>query len=129
MPATLRIGGELAQPGLHVAAPLEDLEVGAQPLQLPGAADGGGADARAVRQSVEAAGLLRDEHVGGGRALEHGGELEAGGHVARQVLQAVHGHVDLAGEQRVFEFLGEEAFAARLVGAEEREIELLDRRA
>ncbi len=79
----------------------------------------------AVRQAFEPAGVFGKENVGGVRALEHGGELEAGRHVAGQVLQAVDGDVDRAGEQRVFELLGEEAFAAGFAAAQEREVELL----
>ena len=100
---------DLIDAGVHVAADGLNVEVGPDEPELRDAAEGAGADHRAEFQIAQLAaddGVIR---IGAARDSRDG---EAGRQVGWQVLHAVHGEVDAAVEQRFFDFLGEETFAA-----------------
>ena len=71
-------------------------------------------------QSNGLAGLRRpavraeDQRVAGILAGQRAGEDDAGGQLGFQVLQAVHGEVDAAVQQRLVDLLGEQALAAEV---------------
>ena len=103
--------GQLAQPGVDVAAQLDDLEILARGAQLSGAAQAARPHAGARGQRSQRRGAAdRVAGIGPGR---DGHELKALGQLGGHVLARVHGEVDLAGEQRALE-LGD---PARLVAA------------
>ena len=55
---------------------------------------------------------IRDESIAGVGPLEHTGELERVRQFHRHVLERMHRQLGATVEQREFEFLGEQAFAA-----------------
>jgi hypothetical protein len=78
---------------------------------VSGTAPGAGADKRAAAQIVEAAskqGVARVFPFG------NGGDCESRRSFRGQVFQAVDREIDMAGQQRFFDFFREEALAARL---------------
>ena len=89
------------QPGVDVAAHGDDLEAEAERAQLRGPARRAGADPRPGRQLAQRQPVAGDEHVAGVLARRHGGEHEPRRRRGRQVLERVHGQVDLAAQQRV----------------------------
>ena len=100
----------MREPGVDVAAELDDLEVGAEREELGAAADARGPDAGALGDLGDrVAGA--DPDVGGVLARRDADEAEALGQLAGQVLGAVDGEVDLAVEQRPLDLADE----ARLV--------------
>ena len=58
--------------------------------------------------------MLADHGVARIFALGNGGQHQALGQFGGQVLQAVHGQIGAAIEQRLFDFLGEESLGADL---------------
>ena len=107
---------ELAQPGLHAAAELDDLRgrggggsTWARAAQARGADD---AARRQVRQRPPRRARRRRRATSSrGRQA---GDGEAVGLQRRHVLHRVHGDVDRAGGQRLLDLAGEEALAAEL---------------
>ena len=79
---------DLGDPGRHVAADRDRLEVGAQRAQQRHAPRGAGADARARRQRGEAPARRADERVARVLALRLGADRQPVGERGRQVLRA-----------------------------------------
>ena len=84
----------------------------AQQLRLP--AQRSRADARTLRQGREAWCLLRKKHVARVVARQHAGDLQPLGQPSLDILQRMHGEVDMAVDQRLIDLLGEQALAADL---------------
>jgi uroporphyrinogen decarboxylase len=103
---------QFTQARVDVAAQRHDLQVGPQsfhlrlPPQRRGANDGSGG------QLGEARGLGADEGVAHVRAWQIAGDRQTRWQDRRHILHRMHGKVDLARQQRLFDFLGEEALAA-----------------
>lgn len=107
------IGGELAQAGGHVAANVLNAQVGAKGQKLGGTAGAGRGDDRAGREGGQTAGGFGYQDIGGVGPLGNGGQHEAGGHFDREVLQTMHGGVDLATKERLLKLAGEEPLLQR----------------
>ncbi len=106
--------GEFAQARVDVAAELDGLDVGAEGVQLRAATLAAGADDRALRQRGKAVILHRDEHIARVDARRRGGQRERLGQFGGQILERVHGEIDAALGERLFDFLGEHALGADL---------------
>ena len=52
------------------------------------------------------------QHVARIFAFGNRGDDEPGRSLGRKIFQAVHGKIDIARQQRIFDFFGEQAFAA-----------------
>src|SRR5262245_59706602 len=104
---------DFADAGRDVAAQRHDLQIGAQETHLRDAAQARGPHARAGRQIGQR--RPTDQRFPGIVAPRNRGEREAVGGGGGQILERVHGNVDPAIEQRLFDFLGEEPFALELV--------------
>jgi hypothetical protein len=78
------------------------------------ATQAGGAEHGALRQVLQALGLVAEEGVAGVFALRDGGDAEAVGQHRRHVLQGMDGAVDAALQQGLLDLLGEHALAADL---------------
>jgi hypothetical protein len=113
----LRAGAvEFLDAGVEVALQVLEVEV----LEN-GAQDGLAPEARRADDGVEAElfdrrGGAADVRIGGLLALEERGELEAIGQFGGDVLEAVDGEVDLAGEERALDLLDEEPLAGGAEG-------------
>jgi len=70
-----------------------------------------GADAAADRELAESQAVTGDDDVARILARGHGGQRDAVGRSRRQVLERVHGEIDLAGEQGVAQGVHEHAGA------------------
>ena len=92
--------GDLAQPRVGVAADRHDVQVGAERAQLRHPARRSGADpgARAAGRPAWPAAGRRRASRGSSRRRDRG-QRDALGRQRRQVLQRVHGEVDLAGQE------------------------------
>src|SRR5690606_27488135 len=88
------------EPGLDVAADVDDLQVGPGGLELRGAARRAGPDATVARQRVERASVARAQGVPRVLALR-GDVRQAGRGRGRQVLERVDGDVAPPGAERV----------------------------
>jgi hypothetical protein len=55
-----------------------------------------------------------DQHIAWILALEHAGESDAGRQGGLEVFEAVHREIDAVVDQRLMDFLGEQALAADL---------------
>src|SRR6516165_8576374 len=107
-------GGKLAQACLHVAAHGDDREIAAQPLEERLATQRGGADGGARRQLGERLGLGADEDIARVLAWEHRRDCKSRRQDRRHVFRRMHGEIDGASDERLLDFLGEEALAAGL---------------
>ncbi len=105
---------QFAQPGVDIAAQRYYAQIGPAMQHQGGAAQTGGADQCAFGQFVERARAVADQRVAWIAALEEAAQHQALGQARRHVLHAVHGQVDGPGQQRLFDFLGEQALAAGL---------------
>ena len=105
-------GGELLKAGGHVASKLDAPDAGAKPLELARAADAAGADSGTLGQRGQRGVGTRDQQVRGIRTGEHRREAQPGRVDPGQILEAVHGGVDGAVEERLLDFLGEKALQA-----------------
>ena len=110
---------DLVEPGLHVAAQGDDLEVRARVQQLGLAAHRTGADDRARRQGGEALRAVpamtarpEDQRIAGILALQRAGQHDPRRHLGFEVLQAVHREIDPPIPQGLVNFLGPEPLAA-----------------
>ena len=106
---------QLAHPGLHVAAELHQLQVGAAMRQLRPAAQRRGADRRALGQRVEAAAVEGDEGVAHVLARQVDAQHQPLGLARRHVLHRMHRQVDAARQQALLDLAGEEALAPDLL--------------
>lgn len=107
------IGGELAQAGGHVAANVLNAQVRAEGKKLGGTAGAGRGDNRTEREGGQTVGSFGNQDIGGIGPLGNGGEDETGGHFDREVLQTVHGGVDLATKERLLKLAGEKPLLQR----------------
>ncbi len=117
-------GVDLRDARRDVAADVHGLDVRAQGSELDGAAGAAGADAGAPAQLRERAAAPGDERIAHVGALRHGRERQALGQQRRQVLQRVHGDVDLAREQRALDRLCEDAKTSDLRQRRARDVAL-----
>ena len=98
---------------LHVAADHGDPQVGPGVQHLRLAPDRGGADDGAGRQAAKdrpdpaRRSPAEDEHVPRILPRQRAGEHDSGRQLGFQVLQAMHGEVDAAVQQRLVDLLGE----------------------
>ena len=97
---------------MHVAAQVEQLQVGAQPGELHPAAQAAGANARALWQCGEAGVVVADEGVVRVFARQDGGDAETVGQVHADVFHRMDGDIGLAARYRLFQLFDKEAFAA-----------------
>ncbi len=118
-------GGHVADPGVHVAADRDGLQLGAagggpgvqlcHPAGRAGADPGRAAGAgELLHQLVQGQALGRDQRVPDVLALRDGGQHQALGGGGGQVLERVHGEVDPALQQRVAQRGDEHTGAADL---------------
>ena len=108
---------QLAQAGLHVAADVDDLKIGAQRQQLRAAPQARGADDRAAGKVVESArreGRAAHEHVAHVLARREGDDGEALGDLRGHVLGRMHGEVGAAVQHGRLELLREQPLVAEL---------------
>ena len=106
--------GDLPDPRVDVPADRADLEVGSERAQLGGAAQAARPDDGSLRQVGQRLALARDETVAHVLPPRHRADDDAFGVLRGQILQRVHGEVDLAVAERPLELLGEEPLAADL---------------
>ena len=106
--------GQLSQACRHVAAEVHHLEVraGGQDLRL--SAQRGAADNRALRQVREIGAVRREEGVARILARQEVLDRKSLRQPGRHVLHGMHRGVDFAGQERLFDFLGEKTLAADL---------------
>ena len=102
---------KLGEPRIHIAAKLDAVEIrtAAQQLRLPPQA--AGTDHRAGGQVLERGISLGYQHVAGIGPLGDGGKRKCGRKLRGQVLEAVHGKIDAAAKQRLFNLPGKDALA------------------
>ena len=105
---------DLADPGVHIAADVGDLQTEAEGVQLGGSTRRAGADPAACGELAEGQPVAGDDHVARVLAERYGGERDAGGRLGRQVLQRVHRDVDAVVQQRLAEGADEDSGAAEL---------------
>ena len=101
--------GHLLEPGVDVAAQLDEHEVAAGPMELRPAPHRAGGDRGAERQVGE---RCADQRVGRGTALGERGDAEARRRCGGEVLRRVHRDVGAAVEHGELHLLGEHALAA-----------------
>ena len=89
------------QPGVDVAAQVDDVEAEPEGEQLSGPPRRAGAHGRPCGQLTEGQPVAGDHHVARVLTDGDGGEGDAVGGIGRQVLERVHGHVHVAGQQRL----------------------------
>ena len=105
---------EFSQSGVQVAPQILDPQVRPQPQQLGFAAQTGGSDRRPGRQFRQTGIATADKGV---MRVQTGGyrrENQPRRQFRRHVLEAVHGQIDIPGQHRCFQFLGEQSLAADL---------------
>ncbi len=71
-----------------------------------------GADGSLLWKLRECYSVAGYQHVADRATLRHSANDESGDRLGRQVLQAVHGQIDLAGEQAALELFGKQSVAA-----------------
>ena len=99
----------LVEPGLDVAPDGHHVEVGPQVEELGAAAERAGAHPGPLGERAQGPMDRGDQGVGHVLARGHGGQGQALGAQGRQVLEAVHGQVDRAVQERPLDLLGEQA--------------------
>ena len=103
--------GELAQAGVDVAANLDEADVGTEGEELGAATRAGGADGAVEGQRVQSPVGLADPDVAGVDPGRDGGQGELRGQGGGEILERVHGEVDAALGEGLFDLLDEDAFA------------------
>ena len=106
-----------AHPRRHVAAQVDELEVGAIAREKRPPSQAARADATAGRQGHEAgasAAPAGEPDIARILALEHRGERQPRRQLGRQIIQAVHREVHMARGERLLDLLGEERLAGDL---------------
>ena len=106
-------GADLADPGVDVATDARHVQTEAEGVQLRDPARRAGADPAAGRELAEGEPVAGDDDVARVLARRYGGERDPVGGGGRQVLERVHGDVDLAAQQRVAQGADEDAGAGR----------------
>ena len=104
--------GHLPKAGVHVAADIDDLQAQAQGGELGDPARRAGADPGTPGELAQAEPVAGDEHVARILTSRDGRQRDPVLGVGGEVLQGVHGHVDLAAQQRVTQRADEDAHAA-----------------
>ena len=89
-------------------------EIGARRAELADAPQAGRADAAARRQRRQPGAVAADDRVARIGARRHGDDREAGRQLGGHILHAVHGDIDLAGEQAFLDLLDPDALAAEI---------------
>ena len=105
---------ELGEARIDVTAQAHDLKLRVERTQLTGAAQAGGADARALRQGVERIELVRDKGIARILAFADHRDMQARRASDGHVLKGMHGDVRAAVEQRLLQLLDEQSLAADL---------------
>jgi hypothetical protein len=103
---------EATEAGVDVAADRHDLEVGTPGEQLGDAPRRAGADLRALRQGLEGQAVTGAERVAGVGPARDRPDVQTRVGGGRQVLEGVHQHVALVGEQRLAQRAREHSRAA-----------------
>ena len=103
---------QFVEAGLHVAAQVQQFEVGTQAGELHAAAQAACADARAWWQFGEAGVVVTDEGVMRVFARQDGSDAEAFRQVHANVFHGVNGNVGFSARHRLFQLFDEESFAA-----------------
>src|ERR1700682_6299190 len=106
------ICGQLAQTRRHVAVKIDNLQVGALPMQLMLSAHAAGRNNSAGWQRMQVMPCRRDQDIVDGSARKNGRDLSSRSKLARQIFRAVDGNVDFAREQRALDFAGEQSFSS-----------------
>ena len=103
---------QLLQPRVDVPADPGEAQVRPVMLELSPPSRTPRGDAGARRKVVQSGAVAADQGVARVHALRHRGDRKAAGKGRGQVLEAVHGRVDLSRDQGPFQFLDEDALAA-----------------
>jgi hypothetical protein len=111
---------ETTEARVDVAPDRHDLEVGTAREQLRDTARRAGADLRALRQGLEGEAVASAERVAGVGPARDRPDVQPGVGGGGQVLEGVHEHVALVGEQRLAQRAGEHAGAAEREGLARR---------
>ena len=109
-----RQAGDAAEPGVHVAADVPDVQVGAGGAQLGRASRGTRAHGGAGGQVGELEPVAGAEHIPDIDAFRRRGEGQPEGRTGGQVLERVHSHVAGVLQQRIAQGRDEDAGAAHL---------------
>ncbi len=104
-------GGDLADPGVHVAADRDDLQAEPERVELGPAPRRAGADPGSGGQLAEHLAVAGDQRVARVLPGRHRGQAQPRVRRGGQVLVGVHGHVDLAAHQRLAQRRDEHADA------------------
>ena len=102
----------LAHPGVHVAPQGNDVGIRADQADLGRAAVATGPDGGVCGQVVKGHPVAGNEHIVRVLPWRYRGQDQVLRHVRGQVLEGVHGQIDLPGPQRGFQLLGEKSLAA-----------------
>ena len=100
------------------------MEIRTQKEELVFSAKTGCGDRSALGQAPPTAGVLRREAIGHIRPFQDRSHSETGGLLGGKIFETVDGHIDLAAEESLLEFLSEETFFQR-TGRGEAHIEAL----
>ena len=110
---------EFVEAGVDVASDRLDGKIGAGGEQLRAATETAGANAGGSRQILDGSRGGRNNDIAGVFPLRDGGGDQIGlidqRHGDGDILEAVDSEIDFVSEEGLFEFLGEEAFAAGFV--------------
>ncbi len=107
-------GPDLADPGVHVAPDVDDIQTEAERVELGDPPRRAGADAGTGRQLAEREPVAGHDDVARVLAWRHGGERDPVARAGGQVLEGVDGQVDPAVEQGVAQRADEDAGPADL---------------
>ena len=103
---------QFAQARVDVAANVFDLQIGTPRSKLRGAAQANRCPRERLARRSSKARPIRASR--GSSRSGNGGQREAGRQIGGHIFEAVHGQIDRAGEQRLLNFLGEQAFRSHL---------------
>lgn len=106
--------GNTAQAGVHVAADVDNVQVGAGRPQLCSAAGRPGADPGSGRQVGQLEPIAGAQDVADVHPARRGGKAESYGRTGGQVLERMDGDVALTAQQRVAQGRNKDARAAHL---------------